>query len=408
MTNERQNSTSASPSTGEAFVVGNNFHTWWFLALAALTVSGLVRGALWCLAGRWEGPIMLVVGIAAGLGVMLATGWIVFHQAIIQVTPTGFIYADRHRRREIFDEQVICAALHSQSNYSLAVLNLTLVTLELWVKQEAGPERFLLVKLVQANTLGPLQALAERVQAHLLSRAEELLATGRSFDGEGWTIDTGVLAVGDRDRTREIPIVSLTAVDTVDEQLWIWQSELETPVAKIPMRTANAHVLLALLQSRIPHSAPLPTDNASNLGRVLFERRACIRWVIPLLIVVSLVVALNVPKMFLTSILTVCLVLDGILLLVWIRGSFENTSLIRFEHAVRVRWLWRAKTLWYADLNEFTFQIQPQFIHGIYTGTKHTLLFLANRGNQPHLLRYVRTSRLVDEELVRLCDVTAQ
>ncbi|MSR59365.1 MAG: hypothetical protein EXS05_17270 [Planctomycetaceae bacterium] len=399
-----------------ALDVGSSYREWWFLSLVVLTVCLCLGGGMLFLVQHELALPTLIGGAACAVATALSATSIAARKASVRITPDGFLVQNRRGDREFTDEQVICAALSTKSNYSSGELRSTTRTFDLWVEGDAGPERLKMVNRIGLGVVDPLELLIERILGHLYDRAVTALTAEQAFEGEGWSLYGNELVATHHRRTETVRVDELAAVDVFDNDLCVWKHNQDEPALRIPMRSANAHVLLTLLRERV--AAPTerspsaggdrPTDG--RLGRVLFERKPG-RWtkafvmLLPAAAVVCLVAAVitALARQRLEP-AAIGAVLSFMLLLMTMIPLSLCAHLRCHEHGVCMRGLWRERRLKYADVDSFAYNAVPQYVKGVYSGTTFTLTFATHVDGKPSTLTYAKTLRNADEELDHLRD----
>lgn len=391
--------------------VGRSYREWWFVVLAVITAVLVVGGPLLLIARPDLGiPTLIAAGACAfltcGAAAVIATG-----KCSVQMTPSGFLVHDRRGEREILDEQVICVSLHSQSNFVNGELKSSTRTFDVWAEGDSGPERIKMVNRIPLSAADPLVPLISRIIEHLHDRAEEALEAGQTFEGEGWTVHPEELIVHRSRNSAAVRFSDLAAVDVFDNDLCVWRENQDEPALRIPIRSANVHVLTRLLRARLPEaaeSAEAPLGN--RLGRILFERKPgrgtfALVWILPVLSLMILIVTLiaaavtrDLSPLFGGAILCV---LFG---LIWLLPFSQCVIFRCHEHGVYRKWLVWETRLRYNELDSFTYTAVRQFVKGVYSGTNFSLVFESRSSGKPRKLTYTKTIRNADEELDNLRD----
>ena len=268
--------------------IGRSYKEWWFIALVFLAVV-LIAGGTMLLAVRGPaGQGVLLAGAIAAVTAGLAAAHIARSRFQVEPTADGFLVRDRRGQRELRDDQVICASLSRKANYTNGVMRSTTRTFDVWVEGESGAEQVKMVSRLPVDASDPLHPLIERVFDHLHERAAAALEAGQPFEGEGWTLHSSELVVHARRSAQNVRFEELAAAEIFDDHLCVWKYGQDDPVLRIPMPSANTHVLLRLLSERI---APRPDDGApragDGLGRILFERKSgktvsALLWTLPI------------------------------------------------------------------------------------------------------------------------------
>ncbi|MGQ0636007.1 MAG: hypothetical protein ACT4QC_15460 [Planctomycetaceae bacterium] len=391
--------------------VGASLRTWWFPAWVAVTLGLLVAGGMMLFAQTDGGLAVLAAGGASAIAVSLSGASLRARRRRVRITESGFQVHDRHGERAIADDQVICASLHVQSNYTNGELKSTTRVFDVWVEHETIPQRVQMVNRLSLHAADPLAPLIERVQKHLYERARDALAARQPFEGEGWTLHAGELVVAGGREARSVRVDELAAVGAFDDDLCLWRHGDDVPVVRIPLRRANTHVLARLLHESVPGEPEVdePPDD-SRLGRVLFERKpsrlmTAAAWALPVAacgcVAAGLAVALARGRF---GPVIPAAILGAIAGFVWLVVLSQYVRFRCHDLGVSRRWLWREERLRFADVATFAYSAVRQYVKGGYAGTTFTLSFVARPGVKPRKLVYSKTLRNADHELDRLRD----
>ncbi len=390
---------------------GRSYREWRFVALIVAAVA-LLAGGIMLLAVRqpFAASVLIAGGVAAFSAVMSAL-LIARSRFQVEITPDGFRVRDRRGEREFSDDQVICASLSNNSNYTNGLLQSTTRTFDVWVEGESGSEQIKLVNRLALGARDPAALLIERVHAHLYERAQAALAAGQNFEGEDWTLHAAELIVNTRRDPHGVRFEDLAAADTFDGHLCVWKHGQDEPVLRIPIGSANTHVLLQLLRERIAApSANGELRTGDELGRILFERKpdrgmVWLMWLAPPAFLIVLAVTI-----FLGAFLgqrgawgmgtAICFIAAGL----WVLSLTQNVTLRVYEQGVRRKWLFGTQQLKYADVDAFTYSAVRQFVKGVYAGTNFTLTFASRAQGKTTKLTYARKLRNADADLDHLRD----
>jgi hypothetical protein len=390
---------------------GRSYREWWFLALILAAVS-LLGGGLMLLAVKQPfAASVLIVGGVAAFSVLMSALLIARSRFQVEITPGGFRVRDRRGEREFSDDRVICASLSNRSNYTNGLLQSTTRTFDVWVEGESGSERIKIANRIGLGASDPLMPLVERVHAHLYERAHSALAAGQPFDGEDWTLHADELIVNTRRNARSVRFEDLAAAEIFDGRLCVWKHGQDEPVLRIPISSANTHVLLQLLRERIAaSSANGEPRSGDELGRILFERKpdsgmVWLMWLAPPAFAVALAITI-----FLGAFrgdrgaggvgLAICFVIAGL----WGLSLTQSIAFRVHEQGVRRKWLFGTQQLKYADVDTFTYSAVRQFVKGVYAGTNFTLTFTSRTNGKSRKLTYARKLRNADADLDHLRD----
>jgi hypothetical protein len=394
-----------------AIDVGSSFRAWWFLALAACSLCLAVAGTLLWFAKGFIGIPVLIAAALFSAATSFAAVAIASRKLAVRITPEGFIARDRRGERSFTDEQVICASLYSTANFTEGEQKSTTRVFDLWVEGEHGAVQFKMLNRIALGEDDPLETLTGRILRHLYERAHAALDERDSFEGEGWSLHSGELAILHKRGAEHIPVAELSAADVFDDELCLWKRGQDEPAARIPIRSANALILLRLLRDRIaaPGETAPPADG-SRMGRILFERRPgrayrALFWLLPLIAGLAVVVAIvagMAGKVDDVSIVAIAVAIG--VGCCWLMVLSQAVWFRCYEEGVSRRWLWWEKRVKYAEIESFTYSSTRQYVKGVYAGTKFSLTFVANTGRRPVKLAYSKTLRNVDHELDHLRD----
>lgn len=394
--------------------VGTNYRVWWFLGLVAATFCLLIGGCSLLAVGEEGGVWVLIAAAVSGFATAAAAAVITSRRRKVQITPDGLVVRDRKGDREFTDEQVICASLHSQVNYSSGEPKSTTRSFDLWLEGHQEAEQLTLTNRIPLREVDPLELLIERILGHLCDRAEAALHIRQPFEGEGWTLHSDELIVGLGRNTQSVRLEEMSAVEVFDNDLCIWKVGRDEPALRVPMRSANAHVLLRLLRERVIDEPPGDAaPSPDRLGRILFQRkpsRASILglWCLPVPATILFLgcgiaaIIWQQPELVVGTIIGLVLMGIGLIPL------FQCVTFTCHEHGVSHCWLRREKRLRYADVDSFTYNAARQYVKGVYSGTTFTLTFISTAGGKPRTITYSKTLRNADEELDHLRDRVSQ
>lgn len=405
-------SATADKRLGEAISVGAPFRAWWFVLAGAATAMLAAAGAVVTMrdpdAGMWlfaAAAVSAMVSTAIAISLKKRQGW-------VRITPDGFVSISRQGERSFDDDQIICASLYSKSNYSNGEFKSISRTFDVWMEAEDGPQRVVMVNTIRPGRVDPLQELITRLLNRLYERGNDILESGQPFEGEEWTLYPTELVARYRRHTTSLPLDELAAVDIFDQSVCVWRHDQDEPATRIPVKSANAHVLLRLLAERV---APQdenrePSAGAPGLGRVLFERRpgAGMRVAVGALPVLALLcsvggvvwgAAIRDPG----PIFGGC-VIGVVTLLIWMIPLSQHVTFRCHERGLYRKWVWRETRLRYDDVSTFTYNAVRQFVKGVYSGTNFKLTFCYDSGGKSRKLTYAKTIRNADDELDNLRD----
>lgn len=390
-------------------------------------VSSLVLGVLLLVLAVFlvlvPKPPMREVGLATAVGALffmvLGTVWGTTEyrkRCWVSLTPTGFIHRGPKGERKFTDTQFISITLRFDRHFNSGLLTGRTRHLALWIATEDDqPEKLTLTTYIKTEADDPLQPLIERVVARLLDRARQEWQQGLSVLGEGWLLEKQQLSMNPRKgQPIDINVPQLTAVDVVDDHVCIWIEGRDEVAAKLPVKTANAHILLLLLQEHLAKSERKDEEpQDGRLGRILFERRGSrfssiglwiIGGLLGLVAFLLLIAALAEPVILLFALGVGVLAIAS-----FIGAFFMKKSVFRcHEWGVYQSGLFGTKTLRYDDVQSFTYGATRHFHNGVYTGTHLVLSLVPKPDSASHAITYRATLQNMDLELDNLRDHIAQ
>lgn len=406
------------PRTEGALISGHD--PVWIVGLCGLLgCCALAMGALMALRNP-NPPAMLMLAVGGGLvvgGLVLA---VVLRQRrrFLQPTDDGFIYTTAFGDRTFHDDDVMCVSLSSTENYFWGNLQSVTRRFIIWVETSALPERIVCISHLKSLTPDPLQAFVLRIIEGLHRAARDAYEHGERVEGDGWALERGQLLLKSSNSTAIIPIQDLAAVDIVDEQVNIWRMGQDLPVGRIPVRTANAHLLILMLNELIPERTNETEANlqTGQLGRVIFERRLgsksvdILGWlVVSLLILLTLAAVVGAVferrarrrmRHTVTAIVLGSLAAAGSSLLELKRRSRFR----RHAFGIYQRGMFSERKLRFSEIANFSYVALRRYSHGIYSGTSLTLKFVPMPGLKARPIYFCTNIHNADAELDRLRD----
>jgi hypothetical protein len=389
------------------------------LTLLILGLGALILAA--CLVVFPRPPLWLPGAAIAALGMVLLSASLLWwgvelvRRVWVEPLPDGFVIRNWKGERTVADEEILSMALRHQSNYSQGLLKSTTRFFTVWVATAEGRrEQFTMTNTFGLNAADPLADLIKRVNDRLFDQAREDMQHGEAVRGEGWSLESGTLTVkGGRGGPEDITVADLTAVEVVDNHVCCWVRGRDEAVAKVPLRTVNAHLLLQLLQEQVQPGKGEPAEpEDGRLGRIIFERRQPHSTAVTLMVLAALLgfgglglgaFGVFKPVLFLVGLgLLAGAVASGL--------GAAHTYLAFFrchEWGVRKRGLFGDRQLRYADVASFTYNAIRMFVNGAYSGTTFTLTFEPYRELRRSRIHYSVQLRNVDTELDNLRDQIA-
>jgi hypothetical protein len=383
---------------------------------------GVHVGRVLCAIGTVTGLVMLAIFgpwawiIAAGSGVLWlyleflawqarrVRTWLTLHPDGIEVeSPAG--------RRAIHDSQVSAVALETKKNLSNGELASITRKFTIWAEDQSEPVR--MENTIKTGTTDPIAELIQRLLNRLKQRMEEDVARGGTASGDGWHLTRTVLTLGRPPNDQQLPLSEVTAVETFDGQMCVWQRGKDLAVAKLPLAGRNVHLLPALVAPFVPETsaADVAAESTVGLGRVLFERRShrstvlavCIAGIAMLMVgVAMLMAALSRPNadegVFVTAI--VLLLLGPVL---GVAGLWLAFSSFRCHE----RGVWKAtplgqQMLRYDDVGSFQYSAVRHYHNGAYMGTQLSMRFRPLSPDRGPTIKYGTRTKGDDDDLDEL------
>lgn len=389
----------------------------------------LVRGELstWVHVGRAASALAFFAGLAIGAvapwGWAIAAGglfiwllleylawqarrvrtWLTLHPDGIEVEgPTG--------HRAIHDSQVSAVALETKKNLNNGELASISRKFTLWAGDQ--PEPVLMENKIKVNTADPLADLINRLLERLRGKFEQDLAKGGTVSGDGWHLSRTALTLGRPPQDQQIPVSEITAVETSEGQMCVWQRGSDTAVAKLPLSARNVYLLPGLVQPYLTEQKETAGKDAGGLGRVLFERRPNKPTVVGVAVVGVLMFLAGIALAIVNAaaqkvedapfiVMIVLVLLGPVLTLVGIAMAFSSFRC--HERGVWQSSLLGQKTLRYEDVGSFQYGATRHYHNGVYTGTHLSLQFRPHAPGQP-TIKYGTTTRGDDDDLDGLRD----
>jgi hypothetical protein len=215
-----------------------------------------------------------------------------------------------------------------------------------------------------------------------------------------------------------INVGDLTAADVGEDQIRIWRKGVERPIGRIPLKTANAHLLLLMLGELIPGErleteADLPPG---SLGRLLFERGPGSR----LLFVMGwlLALALGISSLAVFGRAAGMIVGRRRMQFLWIGGTLCIAALVfavgllrrkggrfrRYAFGIQLRGFFGTRLLRFTDIGNMTYSSNRNHVHGVYAGTTLTMNFVPIPSTGLRPIRFCLSVKNADSEFDKLRD----
>jgi hypothetical protein len=382
----------------------------------------LLAGAA-CLAAVPRAPLWPLVGAGAVLGALclLASGlWWgleLSRRAWVEVTPAGFRLRDRAGERAVDDQQILSMALRHRRNFSNGLLKSVTRFFTVWyAAPEQETRQLTMTTTFPADSADPLAGLIQRVSDRLLGQARADLQSGLPVLGVGWSLDRAALTLtAPPQGPLDVPLADVTAVDVVDEKVCCWVRGRDEAVAKVPVKAANAYLLLQLLREQIEQrkAAEEGEPEEGRLGRIIFERRHPRSTTAALAVMAAVLGLVSLPLILFGIANPAPLVVGlGLLVVGAATGLGAYQTRVAFfrchEWGVHQSGLFVDKRLRYGDVASFTYRAVRVFVHGAYTGTTFTFVFDPLPPQKSSRIRYSVRLGNVDAELDNLRDQIAR
>jgi hypothetical protein len=423
--------------------VGTHYRVWWFWL-------PIIVGGLAFLAAAVTLPIVPPVGVLAGsvcvlcaISATLAGFYIERGRRWVEVSDDNFRLSDRNVQTLIRDEQVTDLALHRQPHHGAGKLLAETRHLICWIDTEAGTRKITLNSRLAPGAPDPLQPLIDRLRRRLGERALHKLAAREAIDGDGWALDATQLHIADKRQRTSIPLEDLCAVETIGQEVRVWEHANPYTIARLPLSARNTWLLERLLAQRLAVASSLAASGSvqhvngrgaahpvrevlltelppsasrpSPLGRILFERTVgtgptIMFGVMAMLLAsvggLSLWVALPARDPIMSAVGGLLLLLSG---LCFVGGWRVRRVRFRcYERGLERVSMTGRKLLPFDDIDVFSFENRRNHSQGRYTGTTYTLVFADRSREQGRGIFYSTTVRNHDVELEDLRERVSQ
>lgn len=362
--------------------------------------------------------VMLATGGGLASFALILSVALAGRRRYLRPTPNGFVYTTLAGERSFVDDDVMCVSLMSHNNYFAGNLKTVTRRFIMWIETGGVPESIVCIAHLAPGQTDPLNDLILRVIRGLHTAAREAYAEGQRVEGDGWSLERNQLLLKSNQTTSVISINDLAAANVVEDQIRIWRKGNEHPIGRIPLKTANAHLLLLMLNELIPaqqteSEADLPQG---SLGRLLFERGPgghalfVLGWLIVLILGLSSLgmfgraIGNMGPRRrfrFMTfgTILGAAAFTFGSMISLRQKGRFR-----RHVYGIQQRGMFRTTQLRFTEIGNMSYAATRTYVHGVYAGTLLTLNFvpIPSTGLKP--IRYSTNIKNADGELDKLRD----
>jgi hypothetical protein len=334
----------------------------------------------------------LVAVTAAAVAGFFARLWAVHRgRTWLSLTRDGFLIEDRHGTAEFLDDDVEDLATEAVPRYDRGVQCGTVRTGTVTFRAEVGGGALPFRYEYPTDQPDPLGLLLDRLLTRLIARAEAAVAGGDALRGDGWELTAaGLTAVAGRREVR-VPADEVAAAEVVDRHVCVWPRGEPHPAVRVPVGSANALVLLGVLDRRLDRAGPAAGDDEEDmdgLGRVLFERgrsspagliAVALAFAVP---AAALGAAVNGPAGAAVGVAVLAVVGSPVFLAMLLTGGDVFRCHAR---GVYRRSCWRVRELRYEDVGTFAFSAARRYTNGMYTGSEVRLRFVprADVGGRP-------------------------
>ena len=391
--------------------MGTHYRVWWFWL-------PVILGSLAMLSFLAFLPVARFLSMMIGCGAIACFVW---------ATVSGIVIVRGRRWCEFDGEQVrvigrlgtvefspgdvVDLTIHRGQHHAAGRLVAELNDYRIGVKTSDGRRTVRLTTRVPPGGTDPLEEVVDRLSDELAARANDLLSRGEPIAGEMWRLDGENLFVNVAKTESLLPLASITAVETIGQEVRIWTEGNPRAVVRLPMNTRNGWLLPRLLS--MPSRPSHPTDvvaqkphPASPLGRILFERSSgpvamILFLVLGMIIAVFSLVTLLISIAKLEPVGIVLGVLLAIVSVLCLIGAFRVRR-IRFccyEHGLERVTITSRMELPFSSIDVFSFESRRNHSQGRYTGTTYTFVFADRSREQGRGIFFSTTVRNSDEEL---------
>jgi hypothetical protein len=388
-------------------------------------VCGEVSG--WFTAGRFLGPLAIVVGLGlllvepvAGLAI-LAAGFLVTlvmeaaaliarrRRRWIEMHDDGFTVIDSHGERHIRDEQVHSLAYSAKDNYSNGEPSGWTRLCKLWVSGESQP-----IELNSTFKQGhgdPVDSLLVRLIDMLEEGFNGALDHGLALAGDGWRLTKNEFYFQRGSQEQAMRLDEISAVETREGKMCVWQKGIDEPVVRLPVDGRNVWLMRNLVLPRLKTDEAAESADPNSLGRILFQRRPGMGTVVGLAIA-GFVVALVGIGLLLGSSEVGGMIFGGIMMVAGPCLGIGSYACAKSNFRCHERGVYQAgmfgeKRLMYTDVASFSYGATRHYHNGVYTGTALALNFDPLPGVEGGSISYTTTVKNDDDDLDELRDFVA-
>ncbi|VTR94394.1 Uncharacterized protein OS=Blastopirellula marina DSM 3645 GN=DSM3645_24665 PE=4 SV=1 [Gemmata massiliana] len=384
--------------------VGSRYTELLLILLGFAVAVGVALTATAAIRAHRNTTIIAAVTVAVAV-LFLFRWWLVARgRRWITLTETGFILESRHGTFEFADDEITDLATESAARYSDGVPKAMTRRGVITLLNDRVPFRY----EHPLDHPDPLETFLQRVLTDLTDRAEDTLARDETLRGYRWELTFDGLTVRTGRRERYLDIENIAAVEVVGGEVCVWERGETRPSAHIPAGSANALVLLTLLDRIICERGTDPDEAVGGLGRVMFERgRSANPFV---LLIITLMFAsggaalgavagglrgaalgIGVFAVICSPVFLAVLLTAGNVFRCHARGVFRRTA-------------WLTRELRFEDVGRFTYAATRSYYNGFYVGTSVRMSFSPRAGVNGRDVSFSISMKNGDDELSRLRD----
>jgi hypothetical protein len=390
----------------------------WDIAL----IAALGGGLLVCAAVLWSQPRQVRGLFLIGGAILLLVAFFVRRGRIRQLLwvedkGNGFVLAGRPGQGERFieDSAVLTMAYLRNLNYERGVLVSVTRRFIVWLfSEDAQPEKLEMLTLIKpASDVDPMAGLIGRISTRLLTQARADFQAGQALLGERWSLENRQLTLRMKRVSSSCALDDVTAVDEVDEMICIWRRGQDTALARIPTKSANAHLLQQFLSEHLRNQPAALPASEGEFGRIIFERRILRveRWLFIIIALILLAFGASIVQVtqdLASLVLTIPFIALAIFL-GWLAWRTLGAVLRCHEYGVYKSGIFGKRRLLYTELRSFSYSAVRRFTHHglIYAGTEFKLTFEPAPEQKKKRIRHAVTLHNADVELDNLRDRVA-
>lgn len=407
----------ASPVTPGVLVSGRD--PVWAVGLCTFfAIGGFCLAGVMIVSARGITPPAFALLLASGglIAISLVFSFVLgVRRRYLRPTETGFLYTTISGERAFVDDDVMCVSLTSTPNFFGG--NATSVTRRfiMWVETGGMPESIICIAHLRLGQPDPLAGLISRLIRCLHTAAREAYDAGQRVEGDGWALERGELLLKSKAATTVTNIRELAAVEVVGDHIQVWRRGEEQPIGRIPSRTANAHLLLLMLQELIPEPQDEQDLPAGSLGRLLFERGPgghtlfALGWLITIVLGIGCILMFirgaglrgrrRIRLQMFAALAGAITVLLATILRLRQRGRFR-----RHVYGIQQKGMFGTRQVRFTEIANMSYAATRAYVHGVYAGTTLTLTFVPMPSTGLRQIRYSTTVKNADSELDKLRD----